>query len=325
MLFLTTTAIDIDEELMNRCLVLTVNESREQTQAIHAMQRKQQTLEGLLQNEDRKHLIQLHRNAQRLLRPLLVANPFAEQLTFIDDKTRTRRDHMKYLTLIRAIALLHQYQRKVYTVNHHGQVLSYIEVTREDIETANRLAHDVLGRTLDELPPQTRHLLKRVYLMVSEACKKQGLAQKDYRFSRREIRAFTGWSDGQLKIHCSRLTELEYLLVHRGGRGQSLVYELLYDGDPAAAQRHLMGLIDPESLGYDDEKSGHKPEKTAPSHGQDSPKSGAGQAAKNTATPDATAVCADERENTGKIASLKARPESHRNHNAAPLAAVASE
>ncbi len=66
MLFLTTTAIDIDEELMNRCMVLTVNESREQTQAIHAMQRKQQTLEGLLQNEDKKHIIQLHRNAQRL-------------------------------------------------------------------------------------------------------------------------------------------------------------------------------------------------------------------------------------------------------------------
>ncbi|MBD2812640.1 toprim domain-containing protein, partial [Xenorhabdus sp. Vera] len=39
MLMLTTTAIDVDEELLNRCLVLTVNESREQTQAIHAMQR----------------------------------------------------------------------------------------------------------------------------------------------------------------------------------------------------------------------------------------------------------------------------------------------
>ena len=27
----------------------------------------------------------------------------------MDSQTRTRRDHMKYLTLIRAIALLHQY------------------------------------------------------------------------------------------------------------------------------------------------------------------------------------------------------------------------
>ena len=31
MIFLTTTAIDIDEELLNRCLVLAVDEGREQT------------------------------------------------------------------------------------------------------------------------------------------------------------------------------------------------------------------------------------------------------------------------------------------------------
>ena len=48
MMFLTTTAIDIDEELLNRCLVLTVNEDREQTQAIHRLQRERQTIEGLL-------------------------------------------------------------------------------------------------------------------------------------------------------------------------------------------------------------------------------------------------------------------------------------
>ena len=45
------------------------------------------------------------------LRPLAVVNPYARQLTFLDDRTRTRRDHEKYLTLIDAIALLHQHQR----------------------------------------------------------------------------------------------------------------------------------------------------------------------------------------------------------------------
>lgn len=284
MLFLTTTAIDIDEELMNRCLVLTVNESREQTQAIHAMQRRQQTLEGLLQNEDRKQLIQLHRNAQRLLRPLLVANPFAEQLTFIDDKTRTRRDHMKYLTLIRSIALLHQYQREIKCIHHRGQVLEYIEVTLDDIDTANTLAHEVLGRTLDELPPQTCTLLKHLKAMVQQACQRQGIAQSHYRFSRRDIRDHTGWSDGQLKIHCARLTELEYLLVHRGGRGQSLVYELLYDGDLNDG-KHLMGLIDVERLSYDSEKSGQIEQKSAPSQGQVRPKSEGCQGAEKSANP----------------------------------------
>ena len=75
-------------------------------------------------------------------------NPFASQLTFMSDKTRTRRDHMKYLTLIRAIALLHQYQREIKRVEHRGQVVEYIEVTREDIALANRPAHEILGRTL---------------------------------------------------------------------------------------------------------------------------------------------------------------------------------
>ena len=48
MIFLTTTAVEVDEELLNRCLVLTVDEDREQTRAIHRQQRERQTLEGLL-------------------------------------------------------------------------------------------------------------------------------------------------------------------------------------------------------------------------------------------------------------------------------------
>jgi hypothetical protein len=115
MIMLTTTAIDLDEELLNRCIVLTVDESREQTRAIHALQRQRETVEGMLAKLQRDAIIQLHRNAQRLLRPLRVVNPYARQLTFLDDRTRTRRDHMKYLGLIRAIALLHQYQRPVKT------------------------------------------------------------------------------------------------------------------------------------------------------------------------------------------------------------------
>lgn len=128
MLFLTTTAIDIDEELLNRCMVLTVNESRDQTRAIHEMQRQRQTLEGLLAEVDRGAVTGLHRAAQRLLRPLKVVNPYAADLSFADGQTRTRRDHMKYLGLISAIALLHQYSREVKRVEHHGRVIEYVEV-----------------------------------------------------------------------------------------------------------------------------------------------------------------------------------------------------
>ena len=46
MLFLTTTAHEVDEELLNRCIALTVNEEREQTRAIHRKQREARTIEG---------------------------------------------------------------------------------------------------------------------------------------------------------------------------------------------------------------------------------------------------------------------------------------
>ncbi len=95
MLFLTTTAIDLDEELQNRCLVLAVDEGRAQTQAIHKKQREAQTIEGLLARREREEILRVHQNAQRLLKPLFVANPYARELTFLDSQTRTRRDHMK--------------------------------------------------------------------------------------------------------------------------------------------------------------------------------------------------------------------------------------
>ena len=163
-----------------------------------------------------------------LLQPLAVVNPYSQYLTFVDDRTRTRRDHDKYLTLIDSIALLHQHQRPIKTVQHNGQPIRYVEVTLDDIETANQLAHDVLGRTLDELPPQTRKLLRLIVDQVTARCTQLEMNRTDYRFSRREVRDHTNWSDTALKVHLARLAEMEYLLIHRGGRGQSFVYELMF-------------------------------------------------------------------------------------------------
>jgi DNA primase len=251
MLMLTTTAIDVDEELLNRCLVLSVNESREQTAAIHARQRQKQTLEGLLQSAGRDSIQALHHNAQRLLANVAVVNPYADRLTFLADKTRTRRDHMKYLTLIRAIALLHQHQREVKTVEHAGQQLAYIEVTKADIALANQVAHEVLGRSLDELPPQTRKLLRLIAGLVAQRAREQRITPGQVRFTRRDVREATGWSDNQLKVHCARLADMEYLLVHAGSRGHSFSYELLWDGGDDEDARRLCGLIDLEDLDQD--------------------------------------------------------------------------
>jgi hypothetical protein len=248
MIFTTTTAIEIDEELLNRCLILTVDESREQTQAIHKAQRMAETLAGLKKRLEKKDVLKVHKNAQRLLKPVEVVNPFGDRLTFLDDKTRMRRDHKKYLTLISSIAFLHQYQRPLGTLKNGASPVKYVEITKSDIAIANDLAADVLGRCLDELPPQSRRFLDLVYEMVQADCKQRAIEQVDYRFNQRQVRQYTGWSDYQVKSHMRKLVSLEYVLVHKGGRGQCMVYELLYNGEGKDGDRFLMGLVDPAEL-----------------------------------------------------------------------------
>lgn len=280
---LTTTAIDIDEELLNRCLVLTVDEDRDQTRAIHQAQRRAQTLEGLAARTERDAIVGVHRDAQRLLEPLAVVNPFADRLTFADGRTRTRRDHGKYLGLIAAVTLLHQHQRVRKTATINGCVVPYVESTIGDIEVAHRLAHAVLGQSLDELAPQTRRLLTAVHTYATTEARKLAIPLDLVRFTRRQLREHlagqgAGWGDTQLKVHLARLVDLELVIVHRLESG-AFGYELLWK-PPAAtttttgkattyddAGRFLTGLTDPATLlndEPDDEICDYDPEPVGP-------------------------------------------------------------
>ena len=266
---LTTTAIDIDEELLNRCLVLTVDEDREQTKAIHTAQRHAQTLAGLTARTHREQVVALHRNAGRLLEPLAVVNPFAGALTFADGRTRTRRDHGKYLGLIAAVTLLHQHQRPRRTASVSGKQVSYVESTLADIEVANRLAHLVLGQSLDDLAPQTRRLLGEVHAHVVAAAKQLAVDVALIRFTRRQLREQLGWGDTQLKVHLARLVDLELVLAHRLDSG-AYGYELTWRGEGTSGGPFLAGLTDPTTLkhptatAYDGDRSGLQGERSAP-------------------------------------------------------------
>lgn len=225
-IFLTTTAVEVDEELLNRCLVLGVDEGQGQTEAIFERQRQAETLEGLLTKKRRDKVIALHQNAQRLLESLSVVNPLAEGLRFSGLRTRSRRDHAKYLTLIRAIALLHQHQREVKTVDHEGAVIRYVEVEDSDIEVADRLMAEVLGPSRQDLPPQTERLLKVLEAYVSREAERQKLSPSEVRFSRRDVRTWTGWGSSSLKKHMMRLEEMELVDVKSTGVGRKKAYGL---------------------------------------------------------------------------------------------------
>jgi hypothetical protein len=228
-IMMTTTALDVDEELLNRCLVLTVDEGREQTRAIHQRQRRAQTVEGIIGAGERERVIKRHRNVQRLLRPLVVVNPFTDEIEFADHAVRARRDHRKFLTLIESLALLHQHQRPVKNVEHEGRVIQYVEATRDDIGTATRLLNEIVGRRRDDLPPVTQRLHGLLYEFVTAEAHRLDVDRGDYRFTQRLVREHLAWGTTQLKTHLRRLVEAEYVVVHPARHGRGVIYELVFD------------------------------------------------------------------------------------------------
>ncbi len=147
---LTTTDPETDPETKPRFIVTAMDESREQTLAVLAWQRRQQSREGLEHAAERQEVVRRHWALQRLMEPLSVVNPYAQQLRFGDDRLTSRRDQPKYLRLMAAVALLRQRQKTVRRLE--GPVAkAYVEVDGEDVRLANALATELFGHSLDEL------------------------------------------------------------------------------------------------------------------------------------------------------------------------------
>ncbi len=242
--FLTTTEPDTDPETRSRFFVISIDESREQTREIQILQRRRHTLDGLMEQSGTDGILLKHRNFQRLLRPLKVVNPYAERLSYGDDRLQGRRDQPKYLNLIRAVAFLRQMRKPVKT-SREG--LKYLEVDLSDIRFANELANELLGKCLDELSAPGRELLLQTESLVKSKAlqyqhERESAPGVDLTFTRREVREFTGWAQVRVHRYMKELTEFEYLLVESGRNGIPYRYRLAWQGQGEGGGRFLPKL-----------------------------------------------------------------------------------
>lgn len=255
-ILMTTTNPEIDPETKSRFIVTAVDESREQTRAILAFQRQREGLDGLFTSRAVNDTLKRHHNFQRLLRPLSIVNPIHGELSYADDRLQGRRDQPKYLALIRAVAFLRQLQKPIRTDKRNGETVEYIEVDAEDVKLANRLAHEILGHSLDELSRPSRNLLLELEKMVRERLgdgdQEEGGSLHRVSFTRREIREFTGWSNYRVHIHLKELVEFEYVSVETDRVNNTYRYRLLYDGQGKDGSRFMLGLSNVEGLGLNE-------------------------------------------------------------------------
>jgi len=86
-----------------------------------------------------------------------------------------------------------------------------------------------------------------LYAWLKQQCEEHKLEQREFRFTRRDIREALGWNQTALRKHVERLIEMEYMLVHRGA-GRRVEYELMYDGRGREGQPTMCGLLDVSKL-----------------------------------------------------------------------------
>jgi len=230
MLTCATDLSGIDRETLSRFYILHLDESAEQTQRILDHQQRMSGVEGLAQKARAKEIERLLRNVMRLLKPLPVSNTVGVGVNYPPHMINSRRERAKLELLVRAVAILHQYQRPLCTARVGDGEISYIDVTQEDVDAVWNIASDVLRQSIDdELSKLGRDLLRHIHQVVNEKYESRVVENPDLKkwqvvFTRKEIKQRCHWSRYHVEQYLQELIEGNYIAPQFGKQGQRYTY-----------------------------------------------------------------------------------------------------
>jgi hypothetical protein len=230
----TTTQETVYEDNANRSFLLEVDSSKTQDKKILDYQRMKES--GLVRKDQ-------EREAQRKLQDLIltlknvtIKNPYAIELTLPDKVFKPRRANMHYLNFIRAVTLMHQWQREKQVDEQTGE--EYIEVSLEDIGIANELMKEVLLKKSDELSGACRVFFERIKQELQKedpekddtekGDKSEESKKEESTFSSQEIRTALRLHPSQFSRYMKQLKERGYIQQVKGkGKGSTYRYKVV--------------------------------------------------------------------------------------------------
>ncbi len=225
---------NLNPENLNRCLVLFVDETQEQTARILEYQRFLQTPAGFLIKRKIPAIIEKHKAAQKLLKPVLVINPYAELMGFPERRLEARRDQMKFIQVLNAVTFFNQYRRERKTIEDAAakETFEYIEASLDDYKITYDLLvkSGILSNTLSDIPKNARDLYGIIREMVSEISGENNKPVKDILFTRKMVWEYSGWSHFQVRKYTGILADYEFLEIISGSfRGQTHAYRIILE------------------------------------------------------------------------------------------------
>lgn len=154
------------------------NNSKEQDEQVMSYQRKQSA--GLVSIQAEQKAKELLWNIQRVLQPLRVVNPFAEQLVLPAELKNKQISNAHYLRFIEVLTLFKQFQREQSSDELTGEIL--IQTTTDDIREANELLGVILLNKCDGLKTKTREYFERLK-EHAKTCENQSFTNSDIQLS----------------------------------------------------------------------------------------------------------------------------------------------
>lgn len=227
-----TTQEKVYEDNANRSFLIYINETAEQDERIMEYQRKKSA--GTINTNEERSIKQLLQNTQRILQPVAVRNPYAEQLKIPNEVFKPRRSNSHYLQFIEAVTYYHQYQREQKADETTGEI--FIETTIEDIRAANRLMKQILLRKADELNNACRNHLEQL---------KNYLKQNNRSaFSTKEVRQALRINASNQKRYMAQLYANGYIKKSSGSKAKGFTYEVVSYDEYNQLQNNISNVLD---------------------------------------------------------------------------------
>lgn len=214
-----TTKEKIYEDNSNRSYLIHIDESYQHQQAV--MMYQNQIAAGLVDKKKQEQAVDLLANAQRLLEPLEVRNPFQPELMLPQVVFKPLRTNQHYIALIKSITFLHQFQLEIQK-DRQGK---YIETTLDHIEWANKLCRESLLRKSDQLTGAQRTFFEQLKKYLND----QGITEKNNKgFYSKAVREHFRLHTQTLKRNFKALENMG--LITQIGNNRKLSFEYQVDG-----------------------------------------------------------------------------------------------
>lgn len=226
-----TTKGEIYEDNMSRVFLIAVDESQEQTKRIIRYQNGKAA--GEVDTRKEQEIKRFIQNVVRTIQPYEVLNPYANKLHLPEDAHKIRRLNDLFISFVKMITVLNQYQRRK---DDRGRLITEIE----DLETAVEIMFESIVLKVDELDGSLRQFFENLKTFVAKK-------SRQYEFTRFEVREATGVGKTQQHDYISKLVHMEYL-QQSGYPNRGFKYKIVHwDNYTALRERiknHLMQQIE---------------------------------------------------------------------------------